>query len=191
MHTRHRERASGLVDVRTFRLQSTPSLPSAMLAGIRALLPGHDGLGQAPENAPNAARPAQQPLDVSLSALVVEDNDINRLLLQTQLQRLGQRVETARNGVEALSLWSRGSFDIVVTDCNMPEMDGYDLSRAIRQAEVAQGRKRTQIIAVTGNARPDDVRRCLDAGMDATLSKPVTLADLVGVLGRMDLQVEV
>jgi len=107
--------------------------------------------------------------------LVVDDHRINRLVLERQVAALGYAVETASNGQEALDTWRRGGFTAVVTDCNMPGVDGYQLTRRIREAEVAAGLQRTVVIACTANAIAGESEKCLSHGMDDYLAKPVEL----------------
>lgn len=116
--------------------------------------------------------------------LVADDNEINQVVACKFLQKLGFEVEIARNGREAVEAASRTPYDAILMDCEMPEMDGYDATRAIRQRETGQER-RIPVIALTGHASADDERVCLDAGMDAVLTKPVTLPALRGSLDRI------
>ena len=116
--------------------------------------------------------------------LAVDDHPINRDLLARQIQLLGLRSETAENGLVALSKWREGSFALVITDCHMPEMDGYELARSIRKAEVDESIARTPVIAWTANALAEEEGRCRDAGMDELRVKPATLAQLRQVLAK-------
>ncbi|WP_299623388.1 ATP-binding protein [Pelagibius sp.] len=109
--------------------------------------------------------------------LIVEDQPMNQLVLRRQLRRLGADCDLAEHGREALDLLDQRSYDLVITDCSMPVMDGFELSTAIRGLEAA-GRPRSVIIALTANAVTGDAQRCYDAGMDAYLSKPVGLSEL-------------
>lgn len=129
----------------------------------------------------NNARPAPSVEEAereSTLVLLVDDHPINRMLLCRQIDALGYAAESAENGVEALEKWKSGRFAAVITDCNMPEMDGYDLARTIRMLESQQGRARIPVIACTANALSGDIEVCLGAGMDDYLPKPVQLADL-------------
>ena len=108
--------------------------------------------------------------------LIAEDNETNRLVSLRQLALIGYTAEVAVDGRDALERWRTGDFALVLTDLHMPEMDGYELTRAIRAEEWAG--RRTPIIALTANALRDEELRCLAAGMDAYLSKPVRLAQL-------------
>jgi two-component system sensor histidine kinase EvgS len=117
--------------------------------------------------------------------LAVDDNPVNRNLLVRQLQFLGLRAETAENGEAALSMWQEGRFALVITDCHMPEMDGYELSQAIRRIEAKQMRQRTPIIAWTANALAEEAEHCHDAGMDELLVKPTNLMQLKMTLAKL------
>lgn len=110
--------------------------------------------------------------------LVAEDNEINRAVIESQLALLGCDVTVTRDGAECLSAWSKGSFDLVLTDCQMPVMDGFELTRAIRQIEQEQNLRHTPIIAVTANALDGEAEKCVTGGMDDYVSKPVTIAAL-------------
>lgn len=116
--------------------------------------------------------------------LAVDDHPINRDLLARQIQLLGLRSETAENGLVALSKWREGRFALVITDCHMPEMNGYELARAIRKAEADESIARTPVIAWTANALAEEEGRCEDAGMDALLVKPASLSQLRPVLAK-------
>ncbi|MGL5630757.1 MAG: ATP-binding protein [Azovibrio sp.] len=111
--------------------------------------------------------------------LLVDDHPTNRLLLRHQLHTLGYAAECAKNGVEALVMWKSRRFSLLITDCNMPEMDGYDLVRTIRKLESGNGGKRIPIIAFTANALSNEVEKCFAAGMDDYLIKPVELTQLL------------
>lgn len=110
--------------------------------------------------------------------LVVDDHPINRMVLMRQVNSLGYATEVAENGVEALKKWRSGRFALLVTDCNMPEMSGYELARSIREAERANGGGHTPIIACTANALGGEAENCFAAGMDDYLAKPVELSEL-------------
>jgi signal transduction histidine kinase/CHASE3 domain sensor protein/FixJ family two-component response regulator len=116
--------------------------------------------------------------------LVVDDHPTNRTLLERQARALGYASESAEDGAEALEKWKSGRFGIVITDCDMPEMDGYALARAIRALESGNGRKRTPIIACTANALGGETEICMAAGMDDHLVKPVELSKILEKLDR-------
>lgn len=115
--------------------------------------------------------------------LAVEDHPVNRQVLMRQLHSLGYAVEMAEDGAKALAKWQDGGYALVLTDCHMPEMDGFELTAAIRAAEEATGRH-TPIIAATANALQGEAENCLRAGMDGYLSKPVKLDALAGELAK-------
>ncbi len=119
-----------------------------------------------------------------INILVVDDHPINRRLLADQLGSLGYQVMTANDGVDALSFLSKQSVDIVLSDVNMPRMDGYELTRRLRKQGVL-----LPVIGVTANALAEEKQRCLDAGMDSCLSKPVTLKVLQPVLAQFSRRV--
>ncbi|KAA0596960.1 signal transduction histidine kinase/DNA-binding response OmpR family regulator/HPt (histidine-containing phosphotransfer) domain-containing protein [Azospirillum lipoferum] len=116
--------------------------------------------------------------------LVAEDHPTNRQVIQRQLTLLGHVMETAEDGVQALALWRAGGHGLLLTDCQMPEMDGMELARSVRAAEAAGGGPRLPIVAITANATENEAQLCLLAGMDDTLAKPVSLADLRRVVDR-------
>jgi two-component system sensor histidine kinase EvgS len=114
----------------------------------------------------------------SLNVLVVDDHPVNRLLLCRQLSELGHCAVDAGGGDEGLALWRGQSFDALITDCNMPGLNGYELTRAIRQEEAATGRAPCLILGFTANAQLEEKQRCRAAGMDDCLIKPVLLREL-------------
>ena len=116
----------------------------------------------------------------SLRILVAEDNQINRLVVLTQLKKLGHHAVAVFDGAQAVASVSTGHYDLVLMDCEMPVMDGYEATRRIRQAS----RHRMPIIAVTAHAMSGDRERCLAAGMDDFISKPIDLQLLTRLLAR-------
>jgi two-component system sensor histidine kinase EvgS len=118
-----------------------------------------------------------------LTILVVDDYPANRLLLSRQLSWLGHQVLEAEDGQQGLAKWREYEFDLVITDCNMPVLSGYELAGAIRDDERLQGLAPTVILGFTANAQPEEKIRCIEAGMDDCLFKPIRLEDLSGWLG--------
>ncbi len=116
--------------------------------------------------------------------LVAEDNSINQDVTRRQLNRLGYQCELAANGREALQWWQTRPYAILLTDCHMPDMDGFELTQAIRSEERHTPRKRTPVIAITANALKGEAERCLAAGMDDYLAKPLKLKSLQQLLQR-------
>jgi CheY-like chemotaxis protein len=115
-----------------------------------------------------------------LCILVAEDNQINRLVVQAQLSKLGHRAEVVVDGFEAVKKATAGDYDLVLMDCEMPGMDGYEATRLIRQAR----RDCLPIIALTAHAMAGDRDRCLAAGMDDFISKPIDMQHLARLLAR-------
>ena len=122
--------------------------------------------------------------DTALAILVVEDNPVNQLVARRTLERLGHEVAVASSGEEALAVLSSSSFDLVLMDCQMPGMDGYETTRHVRDLEATGKLKRTPIVALTANAMNEDRGRCLAVGMDDYLSKPLDLTALKAALQR-------
>ncbi len=114
--------------------------------------------------------------------LVAEDNEINQKVIRQQLALLGQTADIAGNGREALDLWQSGDYTILITDLHMPEMDGYELTAAIRAGET--GTARAPIVAFTADATKGEAEHCRASGMDDYLSKPVQLANLKAMLEK-------
>lgn len=137
------------------------------------------------------ALPAPAPLTppiampVRLRILVAEDHPVNLKLITALLEHEHHEVELANNGVEAIALFEESDFDLVLMDVQMPELDGLEATRRIRDWEQQQGRTRTPIIALTANAMQGDRDRCLAAGMDGYLAKPIepqALSDLLAAV---------
>ena len=126
--------------------------------------------GTAPQLSANVPQPQAS---LELNVLVAEDNPVNREILKEQLEALGVRVTLAEDGEQALVRWSEGSFDLVITDVNMPRLDGYQLTRRLRELDPA-----VPIIGVTANAMREEGEHCLEVGMHAWLVKPLSLSTL-------------
>ena len=133
-----------------------------------------------------------QPADATLSTLpsltdchvlLAEDNEVNRMVAVKMLESLGCTVEIATNGVEAVRKSLAGEYDLILMDVQMPEMDGYEATRRIREAERATGEHRI-IIAMTAHSMESDRRACLETGMDDYLSKPVKRDRLAEMLAK-------
>jgi signal transduction histidine kinase/ActR/RegA family two-component response regulator len=133
--------------------------------------------------AASSAANSQDELEPSrpLSILLAEDTPVNQLVASRMLQKLGHRVELAGTGAEAVAAVARGQFDVVLMDCLMPDVDGYEATTRIRAAERVG---RLPIVALTASATVEDRERCLAAGMDDFVSKPVKLAELARALAR-------
>ncbi len=117
--------------------------------------------------------------------LIAEDNPLNRLVLGKMCAKLNVEVVEAEDGVQALAAWRKGGVRCILMDCQMPEMDGFEATAAIRQEEMAKpSLPRTVIVAVTANALAGDRERCFAIGMDDYLSKPIMFKDLEKLLQR-------
>jgi signal transduction histidine kinase/CheY-like chemotaxis protein/HPt (histidine-containing phosphotransfer) domain-containing protein len=154
-----------------------PLRPSRLLAALEA--------GARPNATPEpAADPVAEPLAVQdFQVLLVEDNPVNQRVATLMLTDLGCRVSVAADGQQALDALERQAFDLVLMDCQMPVMSGFEATRRIRAAEYGAGR-RTPIVAMTANAMQGDEEQCLQAGMDGYLSKPVRKQQLLAELQR-------
>lgn len=158
-------------------LSSSPILISALidtLVGVFELeFPKQDirqsSIRQLPKNIRNGDGPR---------ILAAEDNQINRVVLTSQLEQLGHSPIVVENGAKAYEMWEHGDFDLILTDCQMPTVDGFELTRMIREKEAKECMERTPIIAITANALRGEGDRCLSVGMDGYLTKPTTLDDL-------------
>jgi len=157
-----------------------PIRHAAVREAVRRMLGTHSGTPGT--LSPSASRkPEDSP--TSMRVLLAEDNVVNQRVARTLLERSGHTVSVASNGREALDLFKRHAFDIVLMDIQMPEMDGFEAATAIRGAERADGRTRVPIVALTAHAmREDEVRQYAD--MDAHLAKPIRPPELNKLLAR-------
>ncbi len=133
-------------------------------------------------------RPSPKALSTGFNAavLLVEDNPVNQDVAVEMLEALGCQVDTAAHGLEALATLQQTAYDLILMDCQMPEMDGFAATRAIREREsqsaAGETAHRTPIIALTANAFEQDREQCLAAGMDDYLSKPYAMEQMCAVL---------
>ena len=153
------------------------------------IIPAAQGTATSLPAPPTAAtpewQPARRPGRGGWKVLVAEDNLVNLELVKSWLEIYHCQVDTVENGREAFQAWSRQAYDLVLMDCQMPELDGYQATRLIRSEEQAGGgRQHTPIIALTANALDSDRDECLAAGMDDHLGKPFRPAQLEVVLDR-------
>ncbi len=166
----------------TLTLHST--LGEGTCVEVRLTLPAvaaDEQPGAAEEQANTLPMPAEL---LQRRVLIVEDHPTNQALMGWRMQQLGLPHVLAENGEQALALLARTPFDLVITDCRMPVMDGYAMTRRIREQERDHGRPRLPILALTASALDDDLQRCREAGMDDLLGKPVPLALLRQALLR-------
>ncbi|MFJ4371256.1 transporter substrate-binding domain-containing protein [Pseudomonas japonica] len=127
---------------------------------------------------PKPCEPALLMPSADLRVLVVDDHPANLLLVAQQLEFLGVRYHCVDNGRQGLELWQNSRFDVLIVDCNMPWMDGYQFSRAVREQEQRDERQPCTILGYTANAQPEVRERCQQAGMDDCLLKPIGLHTL-------------
>jgi signal transduction histidine kinase/ActR/RegA family two-component response regulator len=137
-----------------------------------------------------AGRPAERPTRAAAATpervggrvLVVDDNSVNRKILARQLELAGASTDAAAGGEEALDLWRKGTYDLVLADLQMPSMDGFELARRIRENERIERRVRTPILAVTASALEDHEHKSRAVGMDGLITKPVGIEQLKATL---------
>lgn len=113
-----------------------------------------------------------------LKILVAEDNEVNQKVLRFMLAKYGHTFEFANDGLEAIRKLGEGKFDLVLMDCQMPNLDGLEATQKIRANETAHQLERTPIVALTANAMVGDREKCLAAGMDDFLAKPFKIEDI-------------
>ncbi|WP_424363219.1 ATP-binding protein [Methylocystis parvus] len=145
------------------------------------------GLRQSAVDAPRAAPPEPVQSLAGLKALVAEDNEINALILMRHLGKLGAEAARARNGAEAVVMAAAQAYDVIVMDLFMPELDGGEATRRIREAEARARTERTPILALTASAQEEDERAARAAGVDAFLTKPVDFAALAATIEELRL----
>ncbi|HEY6293845.1 MAG TPA: response regulator, partial [Terriglobia bacterium] len=142
-------------------------------------LAADDGRALESEAVVTPVEPSRAPLRI----LLAEDNLVNQKLACRLLEKHGHRMAVAGNGLEALAMLERETFDLALLDVQMPELDGLETARAIRDRERRTG-IRLPIVALTAHAMPGDRERCLEAGMDAYVSKPIQKAQLFAAIAQ-------
>jgi CheY-like chemotaxis protein len=120
-----------------------------------------------------------------LTVLLVEDNPVNQMFCEALLKQAGHNVDIAADGLEATRLAAERSYDLILMDCHMPVLDGFEATRRIHRADAKRGIERRPIVALTATAMAEDRQRCLDAGMDDVLTKPFTREDFARLLARV------
>ena len=153
--------------------QALPAKPAQPPASTQALEPA-----QPPEPAPGPAAAGGR------RVLVAEDHPTNREVMRLQLAQFGVEADMAVDGAQALDMFRRGRYELVLSDLHMPKLDGFDLARALRALEASEGRPRCALLAVTAAAQEVDLRHALAAGMDAALTKPIRLDAMREALQR-------
>jgi signal transduction histidine kinase/ActR/RegA family two-component response regulator len=137
------------------------------------------GRADQPARAPAALQPVER---LNGRVLVVDDNSVNRKILARQLELAGTSTDVAASGEEALQLWRKGGYDLVLADLQMPTMDGFELARRIRDDEAAAGRERMPILAVTASTHQEQEELSRVAGMDGFITKPIGIEQLRATL---------
>ena len=169
-----------LTEVGVTRWLNKPVRAAALYESVVRLVVGP---GRRPEETDSERRPALVPAPTTRGrVLVVEDNELNQLVARGMVERLGFETEVARNGVEALEALVGQTYAVVLMDCHMPVMDGFAATERIRESE--RGRARTPVVALTASALVSDRERCLGAGMDDYVAKPIDPDTLAAVLDR-------
>jgi len=163
----------------------TKPLRQAALQEVLSLVPGRKAAAVSkPQQPPVTRHTVVESSRRNVRILLAEDNAINQKVAQAMLKKLGCRADVAANGLEAIEALSRIPYDLVLMDCQMPEMDGFEASRRIRDPASGVLNPRTPIIALTANAMKGDRERCIEAGMDDYLPKPLQLQQLETAMAR-------
>ncbi len=172
-------------------MESVPGMGTTLRLRVRlsrapvAELPAVEGPGKATPGYVPRRLPAVEEAERERSlVLLVDDHPTNRQVIQRQLALAGYASEVAEDGVEGLERWRSGRYALVLSDVHMPRMDGYLLAAAIREDEARRGLARTPIVALTASALKGEAERCLAAGMDDYMAKPVGIATLGACLQR-------
>ena len=168
------------IPVKTAPEASAPALVTAPAAPRPALVMAPAAVpASRPPDAETRAEPLHRP-----HILVAEDNRVNQQIVSSVLAKQGYRVTLAANGKEAIELFGHNSIDLILMDVQMPEMDGFEATAAIRAREIETG-GHVPIVAITAHASMDDRERCLACGMDGYLSKPLRAKDLLEAAGKI------
>lgn len=155
-------------------LDTKPLLPSTLLEALQ-----NSGRAEArgvPGDAPE--KEAAKPAATRNRILLAEDNQINQMVLRTQLNRMGYDVDIVGDGEQGLLKWNSADYDLILSDCNMPVMSGIEFARKVRETETEEGRAETPIIALTADAFEEQKIECLEAGMNDFLIKPTSVEEL-------------
>jgi CheY-like chemotaxis protein len=161
---------------------SKPVRQSALYSGLAGVVTGS---GESASDAAAIAVPTPVVKRENRGTLLLaEDNVVNQQVALAILKIEGYKVTIANNGREAVEAYRNGTFDLVLMDCHMPEMDGFEAARAIRTLQKEESRARTPIVALTANAMQQDRDECLKSGMDDHLSKPYTRLQIRAMLEK-------
>lgn len=169
----------------TIDVVSKPGIGSTFTVKIPCVARVDENALSASEGIPVSAVPS---FEDRISILIVEDEVINRIFLERILTRRGFIIDVATNGRECIEKYRIGSYALIFMDINMPEIDGYEAARLIRESERVNGRSRVPIIAVTAHVYPEDIMKCIDAGMDSYIAKPYDtmklMEEIIKVCGK-------
>ncbi|HEX9427412.1 MAG TPA: response regulator, partial [Candidatus Polarisedimenticolia bacterium] len=163
-----------------------PAHPSQLFDCLATVMSDAGEKGAARKNRPLVTRHSLREAQAArnrIRILVADDNETNQMVAVQMLHKLGYQADVAANGLEAVEALGRIGYALVLMDCQMPEMDGFTATRTIRASEAASGRH-TPIVAMTANAMKGDREKCLEAGMDDYLAKPVKSDELRRVLDQ-------
>ena len=174
--------------ISTSPVAATPvtDLAAERIAAARSVAPQAAVLAT-PDNSIDGssyAKPLVKTTGRSMNILIVEDNPVNQMVIDELLHELGHTTVLAENGKQALECIDEEAIELILMDCQMPIMDGFEATRRLRQRETDKGIPRLPIIAVTSNAIKGDRERCLDAGMDDYVSKPINTAKLAASISK-------
>ncbi|HYE04922.1 MAG TPA: PAS domain S-box protein [Planctomycetota bacterium] len=177
---------SCLVRVHRHVTGGSGKMPSLTLAQAQALIQAEaDAEAEALEDGDEPHEPSAPARELPPARiLLAEDNLANQQLASAQLERFGEAVDIAGNGAEAVDASGRKTYGLILMDCQMPEMDGYQAATAIRKREQAAGAARVPIIAMTAHALPGEREKCLAAGMDDYVVKPVRIDALEAAIKK-------
>ena len=172
----------GLLQEGVYKIQSFPVLQSELIRAIAFLTNK-----QKPtliEKQPHELTGAQKDSRARKSILLVEDNEINQVVLLKQLEILGYPAVVAKNGLKGLEMWKTENYDIILLDCHMPVMDGFEMAQEIRKHEEEGELSMVPIVAIMANALTGDADKCYACGMDDYLAKPVEIVSLEAKLSQ-------
>jgi len=172
----------GLLQEDVYKIQNFPMLQSELVKAISFLTKKQKpNLIESPSI---ELTNAQKQIRAKTSILLVEDNEINQIVILKQLEILGYPSAVAKNGFQGLEMWKDKSFDIILIDCHMPVMDGFEMAKEIRKKEEHDDLPRVPIVAITANALTGYTDKCYACGMDDYLAKPVEIISLEAKLSR-------
>lgn len=164
-----------------------PVHPRVLVRALSQLMGGD--VGAPPEGEESGAAAAPRMLrQFDLHVLVVDDEPVNRRVLELLLSQLGFEVDVAPDAESALNAWMTGAYDLVLMDAFMPGMDGFEATRTLRAMEADSDRGHTPVIGISASVRDEDLRRCIDEGMDEVLPKPIESDTLIALLERLPLR---